>query len=404
MSVKYFWRHYQTLIIGGLFFIVVTASLTFIGESLSRYKYLSQFTHELTVSKTSLTADYATTSAQLASVSATLAGLMAEDQRLRNNALETELTEIRKTYNQAAVVYEDLVDLRAKTSKTTKYDDQFALILKTLAQRNYATSSSLLTKLKSDIAAEETKIATEFKIPENVPVNNAPPGSGYSRQQVVTDIGTYMVSIVAADLNSTRVIADTASDNTCTNDCPVLALGDYVARSGAFAGINGPYFCPASYPACAGKTNSFDTLLMNKNKVYFNSENNVYSSVPAVIFQGNSARFVGRSSEWGRDTSPDSVIAAQPFLVSNGNVVFGGDGDPKKGSKGARGFIGVSGSTVYIGFVHNATVAESARVLAKMGVQNALNLDSGGSSALWSGGYKIGPGRALPIGILLVRK
>jgi exopolysaccharide biosynthesis protein len=183
-----------------------------------------------------------------------------------------------------------------------------------------------------------------------------------------------------------------------------MALGDYVSRSGGFAGINGPYFCPATYPSCADKKNAFDTLIMNKNKVYFNSDNNVYSTVPAVIFSDSSARFVGRTSEWGRDTGVDSVIAAQPFLVSNGNVVFGGDGDPKKGSKSTRGFIGVTGSTVYIGHVHNATVAESARVLKGLGIQNALNLDGGGSVALWSGGYKVGPGRALPLGIVLVRK
>lgn len=398
------WRHYKKLILVGISFIAIIASLSLARVGIARYEGLTTYSSQLLVSKTSLKQDLASTSAELASRSATLAALMAEDQRVRNDTLAAELNDIKKTYNQAAVVYEDLVDLRAKTTKTAKFDDQFALALKLLSQRNYATAAANLAKLKTDMAAEETKLATEFKIPENVPVNNAPPGSGYNRQQVETDIGTYMVSIVAADLNSTRVIADTASDGTCANDCPVLALGDYVSRSGAFAGINGPYFCPATYPACADKKNSFDTLLMNKNKVYFNSDNNVYSNVPAVIFQGNSARFVGRSADWGRDTSPDSVIAAQPFLVSNGTVVFGGDGDPKKGSKGARGFIGVTGSTVYIGFVHNATVAESARVLAKMGVQNALNLDSGGSSALWSGGYKVGPGRALPIGILLVRK
>jgi len=42
--------------------------------------------------------------------------------------------------------------------------------------------------------------------------------------------------------------------------------------------------------------------------------------------------------------------------------------------------------------------------LQKMGIQNALNLDSGGSTALWSGGYKVGPGRNLPNVLLFVRK
>ena len=39
-----------------------------------------------------------------------------------------------------------------------------------------------------------------------------------------------------------------------------------------------------------------------------------------------------------------------------------------------------------------------------LGMDNALNLDSGGSTALWSGGYKAGPGRNIPNAVLFVRK
>jgi exopolysaccharide biosynthesis protein len=236
-------------------------------------------------------------------------------------------------------------------------------------------------------------------------VKNSALGAGYSRQAVENEFGKFQVDVVAADLGSTRVVVETASAGDCGNNCPVDSLSSFVSRAGGYAGINGPYFCPAEYPSCAGKTNSFDTLLMNRNKVYFNSDNNVYSSVPAVIFQGGSARFVGASSEWGRDTGPDSVIAAQPLLLSGGEVRFGGDGDPKKGSRGSRAFIGTKGNTVYIGVVRNATVAEVARVLKTMGLDNALNLDSGGSTAMMANGkYVAGPGRNTPFGIVLVRK
>jgi hypothetical protein len=143
---------------------------------------------------------------------------------------------------------------------------------------------------------------------------------------------------------------------------------------------------------------------MNKNKYYFNSANNVYSSVPAVIFGNGWIRFVGASSEWGRDTGVDGVLANYPLLVSGGNVVFGGSSDPKIGSRGNRSFVSNKGNTVYIGVVRNVTVAESARVMKAMGMDNALNLDSGGSTALWSGGYKVGPGRDIPNVILFLRK
>ncbi len=180
-----------------------------------------------------------------------------------------------------------------------KYDKEYAQIISYLSKQNYASASVVLAVLSSQID-QATVVASTSNIPANVPANNSPPGSGFSRQKVHTDIGDFVVDIVTADMNSTRVIVDTASTSDCHDNCPVLSLGDYVSRNGAFAGINGSYFCPASYPSCAGKTNSFDTLAMNKNKHYFNSDNNVYSTVPAVIFSGNSARFVGRSLEWGR--------------------------------------------------------------------------------------------------------
>lgn len=236
------------------------------------------------------------------------------------------------------------------------------------------------------------------------PVNNTPPGSGYSVQSVQSEKGTFRVAIVAADLGSTRVIVDTASDSTCTSDCPVLSLGEYASRNGAYAGVNGSYFCPADYASCADKKNSFDTLLMNKNKVYFNSDNNVFSTVPAVIFGYGTIRFVGQSLEWGRDTSADSVIANYPMLVQGGNIAYSGSGDGKLTSKGGRSFVGNKGNTVYIGVVFSATVKESAHTLKAMGLENALNLDNGGSTALWSGGYKVGPGRGLPNAILFIQR
>jgi hypothetical protein len=254
---------------------------------------------------------------------------------------------------------------------------------------------------------EEVKIAAAAAqpIPAAVTESSVPPPSGdYSRQKVVTDAGDFLVDIVAGDLSSTRVIVDTASDSTCFDNCPILPLATYVNRSGAYAGINGSYFCPATYPTCVGKTNSFDLLLMNVNKVWFNSDNNVYSNNPGVVFEGSRANFVGSVSSVGRDTGIDSMISNYPLLMHSGNITFGGDDDPKKGSIGNRSFVARKGNVVYIGVVRSATVAQSARVMRAMGMDDALNLDDGGSTALWAGGYKVGPGRDLPNVILFVRK
>lgn len=330
--------------------------------------------------------------------------LKTQDQYVVNQELRKNLNNLEITYKKTVTAYEKLLDLKTQTKNTAKFDDLFAEGLTFLSQRNYTSGNATLNSLTKLIDDEKAKIASTFTIPETAKASNAPPNSGYSRQSVNSDIGTYLVDIIAADLNSTKVIVDTASDSDCSNNCPVLTLSDYVSRNGAFAGVNGAYFCPAEYPSCAGKTNSFDTLLMNKNKTYFNSENNKYSSVPLIYFSGNSAGIRGQSLEWGRDTGVDMVLANQGLLLSGGNIAFGGDGDPKKGSKGTRSFVGNKGNTAYIGVVHSVTVAEVAHVLKTLGLENALNLDSGGSVALWSSGYKAGPGRNIPNAVLFVRK
>lgn len=236
--------------------------------------------------------------------------------------------------------------------------------------------------------------------------NNTAPASGFSSQIVSADGQNYTVKIIAADLNSSKVIVDTASESDCSNNCPALPLSDYASRSGAYAGINGSFFCPPEYPSCAGKTNSFDTLLMNKNKHYFNSDNNVYSTIPAAIFSPGSARFVSQSLEWGRDSGVDSVIANYPLLIAGNNINYTeNSNEPKFGAKGARSFIATKGSTVYIGVIYNATMGESAKVLKALAMDQALNLDEGGSTALWFGGrYLAGPGRNIPNAVLFVKR
>lgn len=342
---------------------------------------------------------------QLSVTQQALDDLKNQDQLKRNNKLQDEINQIHDTYKQSVTTYEKLLTVKAQSNKTSGFDSAYAQAVSYLSDNNYASAAATLTQLQSDIQTTLDKIAADSAAQvAPASVSNTPPGSGFSRQAVTSDTGTFTVDIIAADLNSTRVIVDTASDNDCNNNCPVLPLSSYVSRSGAYAGINGSFFCPASYPGCAGKTNSFDTLLMNKNKHYFNSANNIYSTVPAVIFNGNSARFVGQSLQWGRDTGVDAVIAMQPMLVSGGNVVYDSSGDPKFNSKGPRGFIGATGNTVYIGFVYNADMRDSAHVLKTLGIRDAINLDEGGSTALWFGGYKAGPGRDIPNAVLFVHK
>src|SRR3989344_2768461 len=220
---------------------------------------------------------------QLERINSELKNLKSQDQYQINQALEKKIKDIENTYQLAATDYERLLDLKAISNKTDKFDDLFAKSLKLLSKHNYASAQAVLTDLSLQIDSEKSRIAAEFKPTENIPTNNNPPNSGYSRQSVQSDSGNFLVDIISADLATTRVIIDTASSSDCQDNCLALPLSDYVLRNGAYAAINGSYFCPSTYPTCTGKTNSFDLLVMNKNKTYFNSDNNVYSTNPAVI-------------------------------------------------------------------------------------------------------------------------
>lgn len=240
--------------------------------------------------------------------------------------------------------------------------------------------------------------------PGPVVTSNQLPKSGYSSFYVNSDVGTFKIAMGAADVATTRVVVDTASDSDCSDNCPAYPLATYVSRRNAYAGINGTYFCPADYASCAGKTNSFNFLVMNINKYYFNSSMNVYSTNPGAIFSSSYVRFVGQIQEWGRDTSPDGVISNYPMLVQGGNIAYAGSSDSKITVKTTRSFVANKGNTVYIGDIFNVSAEEAAHVLHTLGVDNALNLDDAGSAAFWYGGYKVGPGRNIPNAILFIQR
>lgn len=336
-----------------------------------------------------------------------LSELKNQDQVKINEQLKIDIQKTHDGYIQTIKPYERIQDLKAQKQDVTDLEKTYAGILQYLSDLNYSSGSALLIQLNSTIDKKYNTLV-KAQVPtfqnQTASVNNTPPGNGYSFQAVKTDAGTFSIAIIAADLDSTRVIIDTASDSDCSNNCPIMALGDYVARSGAYAGINGPFFCPAEYPSCAGKTNSFDTLLMNKNKHYFNSDNNKYSTVPLIYFSGNTMGVRGQSLDWGRDTGVDSVLANYPLYISGGNNAYGGSSDSKITSKGARTFVANKGNFAYIGVIYNASSADAAMVLKALGIENALGLDQGGSTALWFNGYKAGPGRGLPSALLFVRK
>src|SRR5207245_6591933 len=78
--------------------------------------------------------------------------------------------------------------------------------------------------------------------------------------------------------------------------------------------------------------------------------------------------------------------------------------DSNQARRGTRGAIAVDGTYVYLAVIASATVPEIAPVMRALGARDAMNLDGGGSAAMWSGGqYVVGPGRQLPHAILFLK-
>lgn len=295
------------------------------------------------------------------------------------------------------------------TSKVTFTSDETNWI--TLNQKADANPEILEPEFKKLFINLPTPTPTKKPTPTPQPISYATsmPGEGYSKSIVKTDSGDFPLSCVGANSNSTRVITDSGNDSDCKDNCTVLPLSDYATRNGGYAAMNGTYFCPADYASCQGKTNSFDTLFFNsRTKTYINSDNNIYSVLPFLVIEASgNPRFITKTQEWGRDTSIQAGIAGNPLLTRGGVQVATESGldEKQKTVKSNRGAFVQEGNNHYLCIVGNATVLDSAKVYSTLGADNAINIDGGGSSALWlNGKYLYGPGRSIPNAIVLVKK
>lgn len=265
---------------------------------------------------------------------------------------------------------------------------------------------------------EQIPSSASIMVPKtaSVPASVPQEGRSYERKKIVTSRGTFDTDIITIDLSlpGIRVESDTASDADCQKNCPAKPLAEYAGEyAGAFAAIHGAYFCPPDYADCKEKINYYfypfyDTAkgaMINAGEVawlqgailVFDTENNAY------LFP-NGRDFVSLADfESKRGVKVRAVIGNSPALIHGGvNIVSSQSMDEKqRTTKGFRGGIGIKGKTVYLVIARAATVPDLASVFETLGAKEALNLDGGGSSALWwNGAYKIGPGRKLPTAIV----
>lgn len=237
------------------------------------------------------------------------------------------------------------------------------------------------------------------------PVTTQVSGGG-NYMTVDTERGKFGVYLIKVALSDVKVITASANGDDCKDNCPTKSLAEHVKDNGGFAGMNGAYFCPPDYSSCSGKINSSDyAFYKSSSDKWLNKGALSWGDTGLATFNGSNAKFYKKSSDYGGG-SVTAGISNYPSLLYGGEVVINSDKltSYQKDVKGARGAIGVGDSNLYLAIISNATVVDAAYVMKALGAKDALNLDGGGSSALYlNGSYLVGPGRSLPNAIVLVK-
>jgi hypothetical protein len=231
-------------------------------------------------------------------------------------------------------------------------------------------------------------------------------GLGYGYQSVATTRGTFNVHLIKERLSGVTLKTLTANTTECSNNCPAKPLDQYASENFAYAGMNGTYLCPPDYAQCAGKVNSYDYAVYNSNLGRWINYGALNGQNGLLAFNGASTSTYRRSYVFYQNQSSVTAgITNYPLLLQNGAVIDStGEQSASQLNKGTKGAIGVDGTYVYLVIATNANVMDTAYILQALGVRDALNLDGGGTAAMWIGGsYKVGPGRLLPNAIVLTK-
>jgi exopolysaccharide biosynthesis protein len=235
-----------------------------------------------------------------------------------------------------------------------------------------------------------------------------PPGTGLSTITVATPKGNFSATVMSFDLTRTKMITDSANDSDCAGNCPLQNLSQFVSKNSGIAAVNGTYFCPASYPDCASKPNSFDFPIYNTRLgKWINSGNLSWGGRAILYTDGSGAHYQQNSS--GFSGGLTAGIINYPGLLNDGNVQIddnqSGLSDKQK-ARGTKVGIGTTGpNNILVVIAYNVNMQEFAYVFKSLSAKGALNLDTGGSTAaIYAGRYIAGPGRDLPNAIIFATK
>jgi len=275
------------------------------------------------------------------------------------------------------------------------------------------------------VTAVVATLVVFFGIALSVEAATSHPYDSHVRKTVTVGRVRYDIDLVKINLNNPKLKIRTYTGTTgtiCYNvSCRTRSLKAYLDQGKGFAAINGSYFCPSDYRTCGPAGNYYWTVFNARNKTYVNAAQNRFNHRGAMLtFDANRKfRFYADT-----DTYPylprlhgpavidpaasilTAAISNGPTFIDRGKYVLTGwrmdQLDTKqRTAKMYRSGIGIRGTVVYLVVARNATVPDLGRIMQSMKLDYAMNLDGGGSTALWyRGAYKVGPGRNLPNAIV----
>lgn len=339
---------------------------------------------------------------------------LLNSQQLKNKAesLEKQLDNLKSqtTYQNQARILEIYNLYSSFNDKLSRNSD--AGLETDVTEDNIDSWGRLLLDQKYDeLKTKVTEKSVELDTAYDSYLATLPPpptsGEGYSYKSVNTERGTFGVYLIKINLSKVTVKTVSALESDCKDNCPTKSLGDYIKENGAYAGMNGSYFCPPDYSSCSGKVNSFDYAFYDSNdRKWFNKDALEWFDTGMFTFKGSDADFHSETSDYGGG-GVTAGISNYPSLVKDGKVIVDDDDltSYQKDVRGPRGAIGVdSSNNIYLAIVTGATVKDAAYTMKALGAKYALNLDGGGSSSMYiNGGYVVGPGRSLPNAVVLIK-
>ena len=248
--------------------------------------------------------------------------------------------------------------------------------------------------------------------------------SKYEHKKIRVKNKAYAVDMVTIDLSDPdlKIMTDTTENENLAprkakgvKKFSVKPLGKFAAANKAFAAINGSYFC--SNDGCKESGYYFYPVYnSNQGKMINDDQLKYWTTGPIMAFDtDNKFYFFKDSREFGSvadfekkyGVKLQAAIGNKPRLIQDGlNYLIEWEMDKKQlKSKSTRNAIGYKDNKVYLVVAGNATVPELADIMQELGMQYALNLDGGYSSALYyNDEYMVGPGRDIPNAIVFGKK